>query len=174
MWGCVFLAAVLNASVRGAESKSDASDPISRVSRPRRPRSFVIVWNDMWRKCSHHVPQAREGYRFLTEKVYLPADFNEQSCLAGRASTRYSPDDARPVSSRHATWRAFGISPRHDDPTKPLQYVATEDGQFCHELLRLSWRKHLWRHLSRGSKYHLRSRIAHEQVRRAKLRTRYR
>ncbi len=76
-------------------------------------------------------PQARRGYQFLTEKVYLPADFNEQVLRVLDEQGLDVPfPDAEIVSRRLATWRAFGIAPRHDDPNKPLQYVATKDGQF--------------------------------------------
>ena len=76
-------------------------------------------------------PPARQGYRFLTEKVYLPADFNEQVLHRLDEQELDTPlTDAAKVDRRQATWRAFGIAPRHDDPTKPLQYVATNDGQF--------------------------------------------
>ncbi len=76
-------------------------------------------------------PQARRGYQFLTEKVYLPADFNEQILeRLDELGLDVPFPDARGVSRRLATWRAFGIAPRHDDPSKPLQYVATKDGQF--------------------------------------------
>ena len=76
-------------------------------------------------------PEARRGYRFLTEKVYLPADFNEQVLVRLDEQNLDTPLRDKPsVSKRHATWRAFGIAPRHDDLTRPLQYVATGDGQF--------------------------------------------
>ena len=76
-------------------------------------------------------PEARRGYDFLTGKVYLPADYNEQVLTRLDEQALDTPlSGAQPVSRRHATWRAFGIAPRHDDASKPLQYVATEDGQF--------------------------------------------
>jgi len=75
--------------------------------------------------------EARRGYRFLTGKVYLPNDFNELILSRLDEQELDTPfPDAQPVSRRHATWRAFGISSRHDDATKPLQYVPTEKGEF--------------------------------------------
>ena len=76
-------------------------------------------------------PEARRGYEFLTGKAYLPADFNEQVLSRLDEQALDTPlAGAKPVSQRQATWRAFGIAPRHDDSSKPLQYVATADGQF--------------------------------------------
>lgn len=56
-------------------------------------------------------PEARRGYQFLTEKVYLPADFNEQVLRELDEQELSIPfPDAESVSRRLATWRAFGIA----------------------------------------------------------------
>ncbi len=75
--------------------------------------------------------EARQGYRFLTQKVYLPADFN-QSVLDRLEETNHDLPitDLPTLPEPQATWRAFGMSPRHDDASKPLQYVVTDEGQY--------------------------------------------
>jgi mono/diheme cytochrome c family protein len=110
--------------VSSATKKISSQDEDSRKIQVSLERHVQAMFREM-------TPQARRGYEFLTEKVYLPADFNEQVLeRLDELGLDVPFSDTKNVSKRLATWRAFGIAPRHDDPTKPLQYVATKDGQF--------------------------------------------
>ena len=70
----------------------------------------------------------RQGYRVLTENAYLQPDFDSKVLDQLEEGDWKLPfPDAKEISKRDATLRAFGISPRHDDPSKPLQYVVQQD-----------------------------------------------
>ncbi len=76
--------------------------------------------------------QAKAGYRHLTNSVYLPADFDEEVLAkVDEADFRLPLRDLLQNSSgRKATWERFGLSPRPDDSSKPLQYVVTDKGEY--------------------------------------------
>lgn len=73
-----------------------------------------------------------EGYRFLVDKPYLPPDFDQETFdelwrtwpepLRARAA-KATPDERRAMA-----FERYGLTPRPDDPKKPLQYVVREDG----------------------------------------------
>lgn len=66
----------------------------------------------------------REGYRVLTENAYLQPDFDSKVLDKLQEGDWKLPfKDTEPIAKRAETLRAFGISMRHDDPSKPLQYV---------------------------------------------------
>ncbi len=75
---------------------------------------------------------AKAGYRHLTESVYLPADFDEQVLhKIDDQSFRWPlTDHDLPENSRARTWMRFGLAPRPDDPSKPLQYIPRPDGGY--------------------------------------------
>ena len=88
-------------------------------------KQYQTLWNGM-------SADAKAGYHILVENVYLPADFNEE-ILAKLDSVEqvWSLSDAPLLSkSRINTWTAYGLAPRPDDATKPLQYVVTKDKQY--------------------------------------------
>ena len=88
-------------------------------------KQYQTLWNGM-------SADAKAGYHNLVENVYLPADFNEE-ILAKLDSVEqvWSLSDAPLLSkSRINTWTAYGLAPRPDDATKPLQYVVTKDKQY--------------------------------------------
>jgi mono/diheme cytochrome c family protein len=69
----------------------------------------------------------REGYRVLTENAYLQPDFDSTVLDKLQEGNWKLPfGDAEPVGRREETLRAFGISMRHDAPSKPLQYVVKQ------------------------------------------------
>jgi mono/diheme cytochrome c family protein len=77
---------------------------------------------------------ARRGYDFLTKKAYLPPDFDQETI---DAAWRGWPEPLRSQAAkatlterRSMTLARYGLSPRPDDPTKPLQYVVDEDGRW--------------------------------------------
>jgi mono/diheme cytochrome c family protein len=75
---------------------------------------------------------ARAGYRHLVESVYLPHDFDEEVLdeLDRMAHATPMQDVSVESASRESTWKAYGLTPRPDDPSKPLQYVVTESGKY--------------------------------------------
>ena len=70
---------------------------------------------------------AERGYKFLTQKVYLPADFTQE--VFDAAWTQWpeplytQAKNATPEVRRQMAFSRYGLTPRPDDPTKPLQYV---------------------------------------------------
>ncbi len=75
---------------------------------------------------------AKAGYRNLVNNVYLPADFDEEVLSElDKVKHVWSLADAPlEADSRKSTWMAYGLAPRPDDATRPLQYVVTEDKQY--------------------------------------------
>ena len=88
-------------------------------------RQYQTLWDGM-------SADAKAGYRHLVDKVYLPADFDEE-VLQKLDTIEYAwnlSDVQLESKSRANTWTAYGLAPRPDDPTKPLQYVVTDDKQY--------------------------------------------
>jgi mono/diheme cytochrome c family protein len=77
-------------------------------------------------------PQAKSGYRHLVDSVYLPHDFDERVLEAIDRREHWVPlqDVQLEAGTREATWLAHGLSARPDEPSKPLQYVVTDDGRY--------------------------------------------
>lgn len=77
-------------------------------------------------------PDAKAGYRHLTESVYLPPDFDEEVLKKIDTLEHDLPllDTPLQPGARESTWSAFGMTPRPDDPSKPLQYVVTANGKY--------------------------------------------
>jgi mono/diheme cytochrome c family protein len=77
---------------------------------------------------------ALRGYRNLTQREYLPPDFDQETFDAAwkhwpeplRAKAEQATLDER----RKMSLERYGLSPRPDDPTKPLQYVVDDDGNW--------------------------------------------
>jgi mono/diheme cytochrome c family protein len=78
-----------------------------------------------------HSP-AERGYRFLTQKSYLPLDFDQDTIdnvwKTWPDPLRAEAEKATPEERRRMTFNRYGLTPRLDDPTKPLQYVVDERG----------------------------------------------
>lgn len=75
---------------------------------------------------------AERGYRFLTGKSYLQLDF-EQATIdsvwqAWPEPLRAQAEKATPEERQKLIFERYGLTPRLDDPTKPLQYVVDERG----------------------------------------------
>jgi mono/diheme cytochrome c family protein len=102
-------------------SKSQQSAQI-RTSLQQQYQSF---WTEM-------SADAKAGYKNLVDKVYLPPDFDEQVLDKLDEVDHYwaYKDVALEPNSRLKTWTAYGIAPRPDDPTKPLQYAVTADKKY--------------------------------------------
>jgi mono/diheme cytochrome c family protein len=77
---------------------------------------------------------AQRGYRNLTQREYLPPDFDEETF---DAAWRHWPDPLRtaaekatPDERRKMAFERYGLMPRPDDPTRPLQYVVDDEGNW--------------------------------------------
>jgi len=77
---------------------------------------------------------AERGYRNLTEKAYLPPDFDQETF---DATWQHWPEPLRtqaeklaPGERRQMAFERYGLTPRPDDPMKPLQYVVDERGNW--------------------------------------------
>jgi mono/diheme cytochrome c family protein len=75
------------------------------------------------------------GYKLLTEKAYLPADFDQQTFdtlwQVWPEPLRSQAQCASSAERRDMAFRRYGLTPRPDDALgRPLQYVVTSDGQW--------------------------------------------
>lgn len=75
---------------------------------------------------------AERGYRFLTEKAYLPPDFEQstfdETWTVWPEPLRSQAEKATPEERRKMAFSRYGLTPRSEDPTKPLQYVVDDKG----------------------------------------------
>jgi mono/diheme cytochrome c family protein len=77
-------------------------------------------------------PQQR-GYWFLVNRAYVaPADFDQETFDAvwtvWPEPLRSQAEKAVPDERRKMAYSRYGLTPRPDDPTRPLQYVVDERG----------------------------------------------
>src|SRR5947208_476911 len=74
------------------------------------------------------------GYRFLVEKAYLPPDFDQETFdLVWKQwpePLRSQAEKASPDQRRKMAFERYGLTPRPDDPSKPLQYVVDSHGNW--------------------------------------------
>src|SRR5215212_3352469 len=79
-------------------------------------------------------PSARRGYEFLTTKPLVPPDFPEaifdEVWTMWPEPLRTEAEKATPEQRRKLAFTRYGLTPRPDDPTKPLQYVVGDDGEW--------------------------------------------
>lgn len=77
---------------------------------------------------------AERGYRFLTQKAYLPPDFDqdtfEQVWKVWPKDLKAAAEKASPDKRREMAFSRYGLTGRPEDPTKPLQYVVDEGGNW--------------------------------------------
>jgi len=80
------------------------------------------------------VASARRGYELLVNKPYLPPDFDQATF---DATWRFWPEPLRtqaerssPEERRRMAFARYGLTPRPDDPTRPLQYVVDAAGNW--------------------------------------------
>jgi len=75
---------------------------------------------------------ARHGYELLTQKVYLPPDFDQETFdnvwRQWPEPLRSEGEKATADERRRMAFERYGLTPRPDDPKKPLQYVVDEQG----------------------------------------------
>ena len=72
-------------------------------------------------------PAARRGYEHLTQRPYLPADFDGRVMerLAAGVAVESGP------SGEQAVWDIYGLSPNPEEPGQALQYVKTAAGEYA-------------------------------------------
>src|SRR5258708_5231809 len=77
---------------------------------------------------------AERGYRFLVAKPYRPPDFDQETFDATwkpwPEPLRSEAAKATPAERRQMAFARYGLTPRPDDPAKPLQYVVDEQGNW--------------------------------------------
>ncbi len=77
---------------------------------------------------------AERGYKFLTEKAYLPLDFDQATFdnvwKTWPEPLRAKAEAATADERRALAFERYGLTPRLDDPTRPLQYVVNERGEW--------------------------------------------
>ncbi len=101
-----------------------------RIRQSQIRESLVEQYQKLWEGMS---PEAQAGYFHLVENVYLPFDFDEE-VLAKLDEVEHTwnlSDAPLEAMSRKSTWKAYGIAPRPDDPSKPLQYVVSKNQQYA-------------------------------------------
>jgi len=77
---------------------------------------------------------AARGYQYLTQKAYLPADFDQETFDSLwkvwpkklKAQAEQASEDER----RELAFSRYGLNGRPEDPTKPLQYVVDAKGNW--------------------------------------------
>ena len=109
-----------------AESLYDLSRRCSSVLR-HQPRSLFAA--DRRRS-----PRPERGYKLLVEKPYLPPDFDQEVFDSAwkhwPEPLRSQAEKATPEERRKLAFARYGLTPRPDDPTKPLQYVVDASGNW--------------------------------------------
>lgn len=80
--------------------------------------------------CAEETP-AQRGYRYLTEKAYLPLDFDQETFdnawKAWPEPLRAEAEKATPEERRQMAFARYGLTTRPDDTTgRPLQYVVDD------------------------------------------------
>ena len=77
---------------------------------------------------------AQRGYELLTQKAYLPSDFDQETFdslwKCWPEPERTQAEQASLEQRRLLTLARYGLTPRPDDPSKPLQYVVDAEGQW--------------------------------------------
>src|SRR5438093_549739 len=82
------------------------------------------------------VPQsaAERGYFYLVEKPYLPPDFDQETFDAvwkqWPEPLRSQAEKGTPEERRQMAFERYRLTPRPDDPSKPLQYVVDRQGNW--------------------------------------------
>lgn len=78
----------------------------------------------------------QRGYRWLTERAYLPADFDQATFdevwRVWPAELRAEAEAATPDERRRMAYARYGLTERPGDPEhRPLQYVVDESGRWA-------------------------------------------
>ncbi len=83
---------------------------------------------------SYDAAAVERGYRYLVDKPYLSPDFDQKTFddvwLKWPEPLRSQAEKASPAERRKMAFERYGLTPRPDDPTKPLQYVVDAQGNW--------------------------------------------
>ena len=117
----IALLGIVFAGLAIADSPNESATSDGQRIRDSLQKQYQSLWSGM-------STDAKAGYRNLVDNVYLPADFDEQVLeqLDGLEHAWKLTDAPLASKSRLNTWTAYGLAPRPDDPSKPLQYVVTK------------------------------------------------
>ena len=95
---------------------------------------FILVGIIFGTSAAQAQTPAERGYKFLTEKAYLPLDFEQETFdnvwKSWPAPLRQEAEDASAEDRRRLAFERYGLTPRLDDPTQPLQYVVNKQGEW--------------------------------------------
>lgn len=119
-WSAATLAALLLAgAVAGIAQGADA--PPTPAAPPAAP-------------AAPFVPSAARGYRHILDTPYIPPTFDDDDVdhlyTVWPAAERAAAEAATPAARRALTFARYGLTPRPDDPARPLQYVVDERGRW--------------------------------------------
>ncbi len=97
--------------------------------------TLLLAAAELWAdEGSQQQVSAERGYRLLVDKPYLPADFDQETF---DATWKYWPEPLKseaaklsPDERRQMAFERYGLTPRPNDPTKPLQYVVDTAGNW--------------------------------------------
>lgn len=121
----LLVAGLFQLSCQAADSPDLGKPTESEQIRNSLHTQYQALWAGM-------SPDAQAGYQHLVNNVYLPPDFDED--VLQKLDTLEHPwklsDAPLNANSRISTWTAYGLAPRPDDPSKPLQYVVTKDQRY--------------------------------------------
>lgn len=97
--------------------------------------ALLITWGNLKAADPNpSVSSAARGYRFLTEKPYLSPDFDWETFDAAwkhwPEPLRSQAESMTPTERRKIAFERYGLTPRPNDPTKPLQYVVDKAGNW--------------------------------------------
>lgn len=77
---------------------------------------------------------AQRGYQFLTQKAYLPPDFDQETFdqvwRVWPSDLKAAAEKATAEVRREMAFSRYGLTGRPEDKTKPLQYVVDEHGNW--------------------------------------------
>src|SRR5439155_13883078 len=96
---------------------------------------FILTCTSLF-AADRSVPQtaAQRGYTWLVDKPYLPPDFDQETFDAvwkqWPEQLRSQAEKATPDERRKMAYERYGLTPRPDDPAKPLQYVVDSQGNW--------------------------------------------
>jgi len=121
-----------------AQSEAQSADPeqsLEAFVQARTPNRLAIQENlkAQYQALENSMSwKAKAGFEHLTQKVYLPSDFDEDVLKSLDTLEHHWPfmDQELPQGTRQATWMAHGLSARPGDPKRPLQYVVTPNEQY--------------------------------------------
>lgn len=110
---------------KGDEPASKPANPLKQAA------NTVTIHGDV---ISLDAKAAERGYRFLVDKAYITPDFSEEvfadAWQKWPEPLRSEAEKASPQKRREMAFERYGLTPRPDDPTKPLQYVVDEKGNW--------------------------------------------